>query len=457
MPISKIRTLSKELRDGKVSAMELTTRTIECIKTLNQDINAFEFVDEESALTAAKNCDEELRSGQDRGPLHGIPIGIKDIINVENWPTRCGAETYDSRPKKNDAEVIRQLRKAGAILVGKTVPHELACGIASYPAKNPWDQKYIPGGSSGGSAAAVAAGIVPMALGSDTGGSIRIPSAACGITGIKPTFGSVPCGGIEPLSWSLDHIGALASSVEDCALLLHSITNTNRPDLTLFLESINQKKVSELKDCRIGVIRSEPFEPIQNEIREIFDVAMLQLESMGAQIVDVEIPELKHTIAAEFAIICFEAGYYHKDRLVDFANEIDADIKYLLIAGNLLPTEQYFRGLHARNIIADAIRHCFDRYELSVIATPTLPAPIAKTDQTDFRYGDKDEPVTISYVRTTAPFNLAGIPALSTPCGLDSNGLPVGLQIAGRAMDEFTICTVGHAYESVVKWENMTP
>lgn len=457
MPISKIRTLSKELRDGKVSAMELTTRTIECVKTLNQDINAFEFIDEESSLTAAKNCDEELRSGQDRGPLHGIPIGIKDIINVENWPTRCGSRTYDSSPKKSDADVIRQLRKAGAILVGKTVPHELACGISSYPAKNPRNHRYIPGGSSGGSAAAVAAGMVPIALGSDTGGSIRIPSAACGITGIKPTFGSVSCAGVEPLSWSLDHIGPLASSVEDCALLLHSITTTKRTDLTLFLESINQKKVSDLKDCRIGVIKNEPFEPIQDEIRDIFDTAILQLESMGAQIVDVEIPELKHTIAAEFAIICFEAGYYHKDRLVDLAGGIDADIKYLLIAGNLLPTEQYFRGLHARNIIADAIRCCFDSYELSVIATPTLPAPIAKTNQTDFRYGDKDEPVTISYVRTTAPFNLAGIPALSTPCGFDSNGLPVGLQIVGRARDEFAICTVGHAYESVVNWENMSP
>ena len=457
MPISKIQTLSEELRNGTVSATELVTRTIECVKTLNKDINAFEFIDEENALTAAKNCDEELRSGQYRGPLHGIPIGIKDIIDVENWPTRCGSETYDSSPKGNDAHVVQKLREAGAVLVGKTVPHELACGISNYPTKNPWDQRYIPGGSSGGSAAAVASGIVPIALGSDTGGSIRIPSAVCGITGIKPTFGSVSCAGVEPLSWTLDHVGPLASSVEDCALLLDSITNIKRPDLKLFLESINQIKIEKLHDYRIGVIKNEPFEPVQSEIRTIFDAAILQLESMGAQIVDVEIPELKHTIAAEFAIICFEAGYYHKDRLIDYASKIDTDIKYLLIAGNLLPTEHYFRGLQARKLISDAIRRCFDDYQLSVIATPTLPAPVAKTDETDFRYGDYDEPVTISYVRTTAPFNLAGIPALSTPCGLDSNGLPVGLQIAGRAMDEFTICTIGHAFQSAVNWENIVP
>jgi aspartyl-tRNA(Asn)/glutamyl-tRNA(Gln) amidotransferase subunit A len=449
--------MSRKLRDGDTSSQELTAQALERANQINDTIRAFEFVDEESALTAAIRSDEELRSGQDRGSLHGIPVGIKDIIDVEGWPTRCGSSTYSSDPSIKDAEVIRKLREAGAILIGKTVPHELACGVYSHPAKNPWNLDYIPGGSSGGSAAAVSAGIVPMTLGSDTGGSIRIPAAVCGIAGIKPTFNSVSCAGVEPLSWSLDHIGPLASSVYDCALSLHAIMNNNSSNTNDLLTSFVNKIGLGLQGLRIGVVHGEPFEPMQTEIETIFDKAVSRLEAIGAQRIDIAIPELKHTIAAEFAIIGPEAGHYHKDRLVKFPRGIDPDIRALLVAGNLLPSEQYFIGQKARNVIAESIRRCFNHHQLSVIVAPTLPATVAKTTQTEFSYKDRNEPVTISYVRTTAPFNLAGLPALSTPCGFDSSGLPVGLQIVGRPMDETTVLAVGHAYESATSWNSKVP
>ena len=456
MATSKIQSMSRNLRDRKVSSKEFTTQALDRASQLNDSIKAFEFIDEESALSNASHCDNELRSGCDRGPLHGIPVGIKDIIDVEGWPTRCGSSAYSSDPSKKDAEVVEKLREAGAVLIGKTVPHELACGVYSHPTKNPWNLDYIPGGSSGGSAAAVSAGIVPMALGSDTGGSIRIPAAVCGIAGIKPTFNTVSCTGVEPLSWSLDHIGPLASTVYDCALSLHAIMNssTARND---FMASLTDKVALGVKGLRIGVIRGEPFEPMQTEVATMYDKAVAELQTIGAQTIDVVIPELKHSVAAEFAIIGPEAGHYHKNRLAKAAQKIDPDIRALLLAGNLLPSEQYFIGLTARTVIAESIRRCFDRHRLSVIVTPTLPAKAAKATQSEFNYMDRNEPVTISYVRTTAPFNLAGLPALSTPCGFDSAGLPIGLQIVGRAMDETTVLAIGHAYESATGWNQKVP
>ena len=457
MSNSVIRKMSRQLRDGKVSAQELATSSLNSASQLNRTIKAFELIDEESALAAAAQLDEDLRSGRDRGPLHGIPIAIKDIIDVSGWPTRCGSEMYSDKPTARDAVVVRNLRESGAVLIGKTVPHELACGVYSHPVRNPWNLSCLPGGSSGGSAAAVAAGIVPMAVGSDTGGSIRIPASVCGVAGIKPTFNRISCVGVEPLSWSLDHIGPIATSVEDCALALQAMEGFDSVNALNSTDKFAPPPSNVLHGLRMGVVRSEPFEPMQPGVKTIFGRAVDQLEAIGAQRVDVAIPELEHTIATEFAIVGPEAGHYHKNRLLKHPDQIDPGIKALLLSGLLLPTTQYLRGLQARKVIADAIRRCFDHHRLGIIVTPTLPATSAKRDQETFEYADRTEPVTISFVRTTAPFNLAGLPALSVPCGFDDTGLPVGLQIAGRPMDEATVLGAGHAYESTTTWHKETP
>ena len=314
----------KSIKKGEITSEGLVKSYIKEIKKKENDIQAWEYFDEELVLTQAKQCDLLHQSGQ-HGDLHGIPVGIKDIIDVEGWPTRCGSSTYSSDPSKKDAEVVEKLREAGAVLIGKTVPHELACGVYSHPTKNPWNLDYIPGGSSGGSAAAVSAGIVPMALGSDTGGSIRIPAAICGIAGIKPAFNTVSCTGVEPLSWSLDHIGPLASTVYDCALSLHVIMNssTARND---FMASLTDKVALGVKGLRIGVIRGEPFEPMQTEVATMYDKAVVELQTIGAQTIDVVIPELKHSVAAEFAIIGPEAGHYHNCLLYTSPSPRDATL-----------------------------------------------------------------------------------------------------------------------------------
>tara|TARA_B100001013_G_scaffold195136_1_gene117947 strand:- start:55 stop:1413 length:1359 start_codon:yes stop_codon:yes gene_type:complete len=449
--------MSRQLRDRKVSAQELTVRSLNAANQLNGTIKAFELIDEQSALVAAARLDEELRSGRDRGPMHGIPIAIKDIIDVLGWPTRCGSDTYSDKPATEDAVVVRTLRESGAVLIGKTVPHELACGVYSHPVRNPWNLSCLPGGSSGGSAACVAAGIVPMALGSDTGGSIRIPASVCGVAGIKPTFNRISCVGAKPLSWSLDHIGPIAASVEDCALSLQAMlgfdVSSARNSTCDFTALLN----SGLEGLRMGVLRGEPFEPMHSGVEMAFDRAVDQLEIIGAQRVDVTIPELEHTIAVEFAIVGPEAAHYHRKRLREYPDQIDPGIKALLLSGLLLPSTQYLRGLQARKVIADAIRRCFDHHRLDIIVTPTLPATAATRDQEVFEYAHRTEPVTISYVRTTAPFNLAGLPALSVPCGFDNTGLPVGLQFVGRPMDEATVLRTGHAYELATTWHKETP
>lgn len=460
MTASRIREMGRRLREGTVTAQRLAADAVAAATATNDAIGAFVVVAEAAAAASAHRADEELGAGVDRGPLHGIPVAVKDIVDVAGWPTRCGSPTYPDAPVADDATVVRRLRDAGAIIVGKTTAHELACGVYSPPARNPWNVDRLPGGSSGGSGAAVAAGVVAMALGSDTGGSIRIPAAVCGVAGMKPTFGRVPRVGVEPLSWSLDHLGPLAATVEDCALTLAVLAGRDPADPASLDEPVpdyTARLGRGVDGVRIGVLRGEPVEPMQPDVAEAFGEAVALLGELGGVLVDVTIPELGHTVAAEFAIIAPEAGHHHRRRLRDQAEAIDPGIRALLVAGLLLPAARYLRGLQARAVIADALRRSFVEHALDVIVTPTLPATAAGLEQEELEYADRIEPVTISYVRTTAPYNLAGLPALSVPCGFDGGGLPVGLQVVGRPLGEPVVFQVGGAYEAVTSWHEARP
>lgn len=440
------------LRSGTVSSVDLTEAAIDAIQALNPRLEAFVLIDRSGALDAAEAADEAFSSGAEVGPLAGIPVAVKDIIDMAGHPTRCGSPLYPDTPVVSDAPLIRRLRKAGAVIVGKTTAHELACGVYSSPASNPWAPDRVPGGSSGGSGAAVASGMVPMALGSDTGGSIRIPASLCGVVGLKPTYGRVSRAGVEPLSWSLDHLGPLASTVEGCVATLEIIAGEDPADPTtarLPKMDLRSNLEAGVEGLRLGVLQGPPVEPMQPGVEDRFTAAVDGLARAGATPVTVRIPELAHTLAAEFGIVGPEAAAYHEERVRRSPDSIDPAIRALLIAGLLLPTHQYLRALRARRVLAKAIRGAFVEHRIDVLLTPTLPATAVGKEQDEIDYGSLVEPATLSYVRTTAPFNLSGMPAISVPAGHDSEGLPVGLQIAGRPYDEATVVRVARRCEAL--------
>ena len=449
-----------QLRNSVTTSVEMAEQALEAIDRVDDRLHAFVLIDREGALKAAEAADAILRSGRDTGPLTGVPVGVKDIIHMAGLPTRCGSPAYPDRPRPADATVVARLQKAGAVIVGKTTSHELACGVYSAPASNPWDTDRLPGGSSGGSGAAVAAGVVPMALGTDTGGSIRIPASVCGVAGLKPTYGRVSRAGVEPLAWSLDHIGPLTATVADCAVGLQAIAGFDPADHSTAkapVPDFSEMLGRGVEELRIGVLSSDPFSPMQEGVASAFGEAVEHLRSLGAETLTVEVPELAYTLPAEFAIVGPEAAAYHHRLLRDRPETISPGVRRLLTIGTVVPSSHYLKGLKARLVIHDAMRATFERHNLSVVVTPTLPATAALADQMELDCGGVTEDVTSSYVRTTAPFNLSGQPALSVPCGFDGDGLPVGLQIAGRPFDEATVLQVGAAYEVSTPWVEHRP
>ncbi|MDE0139178.1 MAG: amidase [bacterium] len=455
-----IARIARQLREGATTSVEITGRTLDAIDQINDRLNAFVLVDREGAMRAAEQADRVLNSGKGAGPLTGVPVAIKDIIHMRGLPTRCGSPAYPDTPRDHDAAVVGRLREAGAVMVGKTTTHELACGVSSPPATNPWDTARLPGGSSGGSGAAVAAGVVPMALGSDTGGSIRIPASVCGIAGLKPTFGRVSRAGVETLAWSLDHIGPLAATVEDCATTLQILAGhdpadpptepTPPPDYSAELGR-------GVDGLRLGIMATPPFTPMQEDVERAFRDAVEHLEGLGADVVPVDVPELVFTLDTEFSIVGPEAAAYHRRLLRESPELISPDIRELFTIGTILPSTHYLRGLGARRVIREALRRAFARDRLDAAITPTLPATAALADQEMIDYGEMEEGVITSYVRTTAPFNLSGQPALTVPCGFDRDGLPIGLQIAGRPFDEVMVLRIGAAYEATTTWSDHRP
>ena len=433
-----VREAAGRLRSGEVSSVELAAAALDAVDRLEGRLNAFALVDREGAIAAAEAADARLAGGG-AGPLTGIPVAVKDIVDMAGLPTRCGSAAYSGRARPADAAAVSRLRGAGAVIIGKTATHELACGVYSAPVANPWDTARIPGGSSGGSGAAVAAGLVPAAVGSDTGGSIRIPAALCGVTGLKPTYGLTPTAGVEPLAWSLDHLGPLAASVEDCAFALEALAGGG--DYTSELGG-------GVEGMRIGVLAGPPFSPAAPDVEAAFRAAVEVLAGLGAAPEELDIPELEYTLEAEFALVGTEAAARHRRLLRGRPELIDPAIRQVLTAGTLMPAPHYLKACQAREAIRAAVRREMEGRRLDLLVSPTLPAAAVRPDQQEVELGGEMEPVTAAYVRTTAPFNLTGQPALSVPCGLDRDGLPVGLQLAGRPFGERDVLRAGAAYEA---------
>jgi aspartyl-tRNA(Asn)/glutamyl-tRNA(Gln) amidotransferase subunit A len=463
-PVGALNALSisaaaEEIQARRISPVELVRATLDRIGAVDDRVRAFVTVLSESAMAAAREAERAIHGGNLRGPLHGIPIAVKDLYDTAGVRTTSSSKVMADHVPARDAAAVERLRAAGAIVVGKTVTHEFAYGVVSTPTRNPWNLDHIPGGSSGGSGAALAAGMCLGALGSDTGGSIRIPSSANGVVGLKPTYGRVSKYGVFPLSWSLDHAGPMARTVSDVAILLGNLAGRDPRDPTSAREPVGDymhELNSGVRGVHLGVPTNYFFDQCDAEVERAVREAIRALVDQGAEVREVTIPDLEVALAAEFAIVIPEASAIHQGMLRRQAGDYGEDVRVFLEAGELYLATHYLKAQRARRVIQGGLRRAFDG--LDALLTPTLPYPAARHDQVTFQGSDgAEETVINAYVRTSCPFNLSGLPALSVPCGFTHAGLPIGLQIAGRPFDEATVLRVGQAYQAATEWHSRRP
>ena len=442
----------------RLSPVELTEACLQRIGSVDARVQAFITVTREEALASAQKAARTIARGNYKGPLHGVPVALKDLFDTAGVRTTAGSKIMASRVPAEDAEATARLKAAGAVILGKLNMHEFAYGATGvnphYGAThNPWDPTRISGGSSSGSGAAVGAGMALGALGTDTGGSVRIPSALCGITGLKPTYGRVSRRGVVPLSWALDHVGPMARSAADAALLLGVIAGHDPGDETSSEEPVpDYAKLLEergLKGLRVGVPREYFFDNLDAEVAAAVRGAISTLEELGSQVSEVSLPHIDEAPAAVNAIMLPEALAYHRRWLAERPQDYGDDVRGRLEMGLLYPAVSYIEAQRLRSLIVEEWRESvFDQVDL--LAVPTTPITAPSLEEADLQ-------ATLALVRFTNPFNLLGVPAVSVPCGLTSGGLPIGLQLVGRWFEEGTVLGAAHAYQQATDWHKRAP
>jgi aspartyl-tRNA(Asn)/glutamyl-tRNA(Gln) amidotransferase subunit A len=478
---SSLKELSAALAAKKISAVELATLFLDRIDKLNPTLNAFITVDRERTLAMAREADARRAAGES-GPLLGVPLAHKDIFCAQGWKTTCGSRMLENFIAPYDAAVVEKFKSAGMVTLGKCNMDEFAMGSSnetSYfgPVKNPWDVERVPGGSSGGSAAAIAARLAPAATGTDTGGSIRQPAALCGFTGLKPTYGVVSRYGMIAFASSLDQGGPMAASAEDCALLLNAMSGFDPRDSTS-LERPNEDYTRELAKplagLRIGLPKEFFGAGMTDDVRAAVDAALAEYRKLGATTVEVSLPNSGLSVPAYYVIAPAEAssnlsrfdGVRYGHRAADYADLNDmycksraegfgAEVKRRILVGTYVLSHGYYDAYYLqaqkirRLIAADfaaAFRDC------DVIMGPTSPS-------TAFRLGEKAADPVQMYLSDiyTIAVNLAGLPGMSIPCGFDGAGLPVGLQLIGGWFDEARMLGIAHQYQSATDWHRRNP
>ena len=463
MLYQSIQQASEELRAGIVTPTELLADTLDSIDQLDGDVQAFITVMRDQAFEAAEQAESEQRAGLFRGPLHGIPIAVKDIIAVKHVRMTAGSRVLADYIPQEDAAVVEQLRRAGTVIVGKTNTHEFAYGTYTPPTRNPWNLQHIAGGSSGGSAASVAAGMCPGAIGSDTGGSIRIPSACCGVTGLKPTYGRVSTYGVVPLSWSLDHVGPIARSAEDCAIIFDAIASYDPRDpnsvsgppaiaSTSLIRGTEGRDPLSLQGIKLGIPSDSYIAPLDPEVRAAWHAALLVMQEEGAEIVQIDLQP--PTLDTYRTIQMPEASLAHLERgwLTDRLDAYTEGTRSRLLQGQTIPAVDYLRAQQERRAFSGNVRASMQGIHALVL--PTLPIAAIRIDQadTDILIDGVTENATVALLRLTMPYNLAGLPAISLPCGFSSGSLPIGLQIVGKPFEESMILRIAHAYQQLTDW-----
>ncbi|HEY1239343.1 MAG TPA: amidase [Bryobacteraceae bacterium] len=442
----------RALRDGRISSTELTREALAQIERLNPKLNAFITITGESALEAARLADAELAAGTDRGSLHGIPIAHKDLFFTRGVRTTCGSKIYEHFVPDHDAAVVEKLMVAGAVSLGKLNMHELAFGITSTnphfgAVRNPWNPGHIPGGSSGGSGAAVAAGMVFAATGSDTGGSIRIPAALCGVVGLKPTYGRVSRFGALPLAFSLDHMGPLTRSVRDAGLMLNAIAGHDPRDPASVSRPVPDfvpEPHCDIRGLRIGVPDAFFFDRLDPEVEAAVRRALAEAERLGAIVKTVRLPDVAAINAAGMVVQFAEVAAVIEPHFTN-RDQFGKDVLALVDQGRFLTAADYINAQRLRRQAQLDFREVWR--EVDCLITPTTAIAAPRIGETMVKVANREEEIRSATTRLVRSFNALGLPALSLPCGRTVAGLPIGLQIIGRPFGEPLILRVGAALE----------
>ncbi len=446
LPLSEVVALTQS---GALAARELVALSLERIADSDAGLRAFVCVEADEAMLAAARLDE--LPALSRGPLHGVPVAVKDIFDVQGLPTRRGCAAFaDAVPAGADAEAVRRLRAAGAVVVGKTQTHELACGVYTPPTTNPWDTARSAGGSSGGSGAAVASCQVFAAIGSDTGGSVRIPAALCGIVGFKPTYGRISRHGTAALAWSLDHVGPLTRTAEDASRVFSVLAGPDPRDPATLRQPAVETRVpaTDPRGLRLGVPAEVFLDGVQPAVADVWQATLAELSAWGAQIVPVSIPELASALEIEFTIVLAEAATYYDALLAVSESAVGDGVREMLTSGSHISAKAYLAAQRDRARLCEAFQRAFIAEDLHALVTPTLPGTAQRHDQVHLN--DRDgETVVDAFVRTTAPYNLTGTPCVSLFAGLGL-GLPVGVQLAARPHGDGEVLALAAAVESVL-------
>jgi aspartyl-tRNA(Asn)/glutamyl-tRNA(Gln) amidotransferase subunit A len=437
----------RKLRAGETSVAAMTDECLRRIERDNESLNAFILVMAEEARRQAREADEELAAGTDRGPLHGVPVSIKDLVDIRGTSTTAASRVREGHRADRDAPIVANLRQAGAVIVGKTNLHEFAFGTTNEdsafgPVRNPYDPMRSPGGSSGGSAVSLVAGMALGTVGTDTGGSVRIPAAACGTVGLKPSFGEISSEGVVPLSPTLDHVGPLASTVIDAWYLYRALLGRRavRPLTALPVGSL-----------RLAVARRYFCDLLDDDVRARFDSGLEALRAAGARIDDIDIPHADLIPSVYLHIVLGDAAAYHAPMLETMPERYTPAVRSRLEIARYVLAEDYVRALAGREMLRREVDQALSGYDALVL--PTLPIPAPPLGATSVRVGTKEEPVRSLMLRLTQLFNLTGQPAVSLPCGRTASGLPCGLQLVGTRMQTDGLVKVALAVEDVIGGE----
>jgi len=454
---SSIAELAPRLRRKEISPVAIVEECLSRIAKLNPVLHAFITVTGQSALAEARVAEAEIQRGEWRGPLHGIPVSLKDLIDTAGIRTTAASAVHKDRVPSEDAEVVRRLRRAGAVIVGKNNLHEFAYGGSSLisdfgEVRNPWDVTRITGGSSGGSAAAVVAGMSCASIGTDTAGSIREPGALSGCVGLKPTYGRVSVRGVTPLATSLDHLGPLAMSVADCAIVLQAIAGYDALDITTpdvpvpdYVSAVR----GDAKPLRAGVPRVYFYEHLDPEVALAMEHALAGIKTMVASLREVSLD-----VPTDRTLQMAEAYAYHAPNLANHGAPYNPETERRIRSGEAISAAEY---IERRRELDEARRDIGKVFaEVDVVVTPTTPIPAPRID--DLKTNPRAlRPAELELLRNTRPFNVWGLPAISVPCGFTHSGLPIGLQIAGPLWREDLVLRLAHVYEQATPWHKRRP
>lgn len=453
---------AEKIRGKEISPVELVNALLRRIASIDSMINSYLMVTADLALKLARKVEKELMRGEQQnglplGRLHGVPIALKDLIETSGIRTSAGSLFFADHVPLEDAYVVRRLQAAGAILLGKQNMHEIALGLTSVnphfgPVRNPWDINRIAGGSSGGTAAALAARLCPGALGTDTGGSIRVPSSLCGTVGLKPTYGRVSTQGVIPLSWNLDHVGPMARKVEDAALLLQVIAGYDSGDpasVNVETEDYSAQIKDGIRGFKFALVDDPYFQSEDEEIKNLLASAAKVFSELGAHVELAAFPGGQQAAMANGMMTQADGAVYHSERLANQPGRFGSDVLQRLNTGASYKLEQYIRARRDQVVLRRQFEIFFEKFDFLITPTTIITAPEIA--------GQLAVMLAQLLTHNTAPFNLTGLPAISLPCGFTSQGMPVGMQLVTRSWGEAALLKAAYAYDQATGWTERSP